>query len=105
MKHLFYIESAYICTSKTASYIETVYAHERKVILIYCYTIDILLPTPVKQVVVAAIVTLSNICRAWTMYLCMDSVKFLLEVPSASILWRPYYFVTTPRPFWNASTR
>ena len=42
-------------------------------------------PTPVKQVVVAANVILRNICRAWTMYLCMDSVKFLLEAPGASI--------------------
>ena len=34
-------------------------------------------PTPVKQVVVAAIVILSNICRPWTMYFCVASVKFL----------------------------
>ena len=58
-------------------------------------------PTPVKQVVVAAIVSLSNIFRAWTMYLCMNSVKFLLEAPDASILWGRYYFVTTCRPIWG----
>ena len=52
-------------------------------------------PTPVTQVVVANIVILSNVCLAWTMYLCMDSVKFLLEVPDASILWGRYYLVTT----------
>ena len=34
-------------------------------------------PTPVKQTVLAAIVILNNICHVWTMYLCMDSVKFL----------------------------
>ena len=56
-------------------------------------------PTPVKQV--AAIVILSNICRAWTTYLCMDSVKFLLEAPGASILWGHYYFVTTGRSIWG----
>ena len=44
-------------------------------------------PTPAKQVVVAVIVVLSNICHAWTMYLCMDPVKFLLEAPGASILF------------------
>ena len=57
--------------------------------------------TPVKQVVVAAIVILNNICRAWTIYLCMDSAKFLLEAPGASILWGRYYFVTTCRPIWG----
>ena len=42
--------------------------------------------TPVKhEVVVAVIVILSNICCAWTMYLCMDSVKFLLETPGPCI--------------------
>ena len=50
--------------------------------------------TPVKhEVVVAAIVILIIICCAWTMYLCMDSVKFLLEAPGASIVWGCYYFV------------
>ena len=58
-------------------------------------------PTPVKQVVVAAIVILSNICRASTMYVCMDSAKFLLEAPGTSILWRRYYFVITCRPIWG----
>ena len=58
-----------------------------------------------KQVVVAATVILSNICRAWTMYLCMDSVKFLLEVPGSSILWGHFYFVTIADPFWGASIR
>ena len=66
---------------------------------------DLCKVTPVKQVVVAAIVILSNICCAWTMYLCMDSVKFLLEVPGTSILWGCYYFVTTCRPIWGASIR
>ena len=41
-------------------------------------------PTPVKQVVVAAIVILNNICHAWTMYLFMDSLQFLLEASGAS---------------------
>ena len=34
----------------------------------------------------AAIVILSNACRAWTLYLWMDSLKFILDVPGASIL-------------------
>ena len=55
-------------------------------------------PTAVKQVVGAAIVILSNVCRDWTMYLCMDSVKFLLEAQGPSILWGRDYFVTIWRP-------
>ena len=51
-----------------------------------------------KQDVVAAVVILRNICRTWTMYLCMDSVKFLFEAPGASILWGLYYFVTAWKP-------
>ena len=43
-------------------------------------------PTPAKQVVVTAIVILNNICRGWTMYLWMDSVKFLWEALDDSIL-------------------
>ena len=58
-------------------------------------------PTQVKQDVVPVILILSNICRAFTMYLCMDSVKFLLEAPDASILWGRYYFVTTCRLIWG----
>ena len=58
-------------------------------------------PTPVKQVGVTAIVILTNICRASTMHLCMDSIKFLLEAPGASILWGCYYFVTTCKPIWG----
>ena len=57
--------------------------------------------TPVKQVVVAAIVILNNIYHARTMYLCMDFVKFLLEEPGTFILWGHYYFVTTCRPIWG----
>ena len=34
-------------------------------------------PKPVKQVVVAVMVILSNRCCVWTMYLCMDSMKFV----------------------------
>ena len=45
-------------------------------------------PTLVKQVVMAAIVILNSICRAWTMYLRMDSVKFLLEAPDAELFGR-----------------
>ena len=56
---------------------------------------------PIKQVVVPAIVILSNIFRAWTMYVCMNSVEFLLEAPGASTLWGCYYFVTTCRPIWG----
>ena len=61
--------------------------------------------TPAKQVVVAAIVILSNICRAWTMYLCMDSVKFLLEAPGASILWGATILWRDADPFWGTSIR
>ena len=43
-----------------------------------------------KQVVVAAIVISSNICRAWTMYLCMDFVEFSVEAQGAFILWGRY---------------
>ena len=43
-------------------------------------------PSPVNQVVVAAIMILNNKCRAWTMHLCMDSVKFVLEAPGANTL-------------------
>ena len=39
-----------------------------------------------KTGVLAAIVILSNVYRAWTMYLCMDSIKFLSDAPGASIL-------------------
>ena len=48
---------------------------------------DLFKSTPVKQVVMNAIVNLSNICRAWYMYLCMDSVMFSFEALGASILW------------------
>ena len=54
-----------------------------------------------KTGVIAAIVILCNRCRAWTMYLWMDSIKFLLEALGASILWGHYYFVTTCRPIWG----
>ena len=47
------------------------------------------------------IMILSKICRARNMYLCVDSVKFLLEARGASILWGHYYFVTTCRPIWG----
>ena len=43
-------------------------------------------PTNVQQVVLATIVILSNACRTWTMYLCMDSLKFVLDAPGVSIL-------------------
>ena len=56
-------------------------------------------PKPVKQVVVATKVILSNRCRVWTMFLCMNSIQFILEASSASIVWGRYYFVTTIRPF------
>ena len=55
-------------------------------------------PAPAKLVVDAAIVILSKICRASTMYVCMDSAKYLLRAPSASILWGRYYFVINWRP-------
>ena len=42
--------------------------------------------TPVKQFVVAVIMILSNIFRAWIMYLCIESAKFLLEALGTSIL-------------------
>ena len=49
--------------------------------LIKCYfTYDCLKkPKPAKQVVVAAMVILSNRCRVWTMYLCLDSIKFVFK--------------------------
>ena len=43
-------------------------------------------PKPVKQVIVAAMVILSNRCCVWTMHLCMNSVKFVLEAPGASVV-------------------
>ena len=55
-------------------------------------------PAPAKRVVETAIVILSNICRAWTMYMCMDSGKYLLRALSASISWGRYYFVINCRP-------
>ena len=43
---------------------------------------------------------LSNRCRVWTMYLCINSEKFVLETPGGSIVWGRYYFVVTAsRPF------
>ena len=56
-------------------------------------------PKPVKLVLVATMVILSNRCRFWPMYLCMDSVKFVLEAPGASIVWGRYYILLTSRPF------
>ena len=44
-------------------------------------------PKPVKLVIVAVMVILSNRYRVWTMCLCMDSVKFILEAPGAAIVW------------------
>ena len=59
--------------------------------------------TPVKhEVFVAVIVILSNICCAWTMYLCMDFIKFLLEAPGASIVWWCYYFVNNLQTHFGA---
>ena len=55
-------------------------------------------PTQVKQVVVAAIVILTTMWCGWTMNLYIDSVKFLLEAPGASILWRRFYLVTASTP-------
>ena len=55
----------------------------------------------VSQVVVAAIVISRNKHCVWTMYLCMDSVTFILDTPSAkthwgaSILWGHYYNLQT----------
>ena len=43
-------------------------------------------PTNVKQVVLAAIVFLSNACHAWTMDLRMNLSTFVLDTPCASIL-------------------
>ena len=43
-------------------------------------------PSAVNQVVVAAIVISSNTYYVWTMFLCIDSVKFILEEPSAKTL-------------------
>ena len=62
-------------------------------------------PTPVKQVVVAAIVILSNIYHAWTMHLCMDSAKFLLEVPGTSIFQGATILWQLADPFGGASIR
>ena len=56
-------------------------------------------PKPVKQVVVAAMVIFSNGCHVWTMYLCMDSMKFVSDASGASIVWGHYYFVTICRSF------
>ena len=53
----------------------------------------------------AAIVILCNIFRAWTIYLCMDSIKFLLEAPGASILWGATILWQHADPFGIASIR
>ena len=53
------------------------------VLLIYDYFNK---PTFVKQVVLAAIVFLSNACHAWPMDLRMNLSKFVLDTPCASIL-------------------
>ena len=44
------------------------------------------MPTKVNQVVLAATVILKNACRAWTMYLCLDSLKFVLNALGPSTL-------------------
>ena len=58
-------------------------------------------PANVNEAVFAAIVILSNVCRAWTMYLCMDSLNFVLYAPGASVLMGRYYFVIMNRPIWG----
>ena len=58
-----------------------------------------------KQVVVAAIVILSIICRAWTMYLCIDSGKFLSEALGAFILWGTTILTQLGYPFGGTSIR
>ena len=56
-------------------------------------------PTPIKQVVVTAIVFLSNICRAETMLLCMDSVCYQKRrVPLCCVTLRRFYKV---RWYWR----
>ena len=40
-----------------------------------------------------------------TVYVCMNSVKFVLEAPGASILWGVYYSVTMCRLTWGALLR
>ena len=40
-------------------------------------------PSQVNQVVIAAITIFSNTRRFWTMYLCNDSIKFVLEAPDS----------------------
>ena len=69
-------------------------------------------PPPLNQIILAVIVIFSNTCRIWTMYLCMDSLKIVLEASGAkahtvtlifyegaNILWQ------FADPFWGASIR
>ena len=72
----------------------SLFVHHRGAYIVLLTYDNLYKPKPVEQVVVAAIMILSNVCHTWTMCLCMDSVKFLLEAPGASILWGRYYFVT-----------
>ena len=37
-----------------------------------------------------------------TVHVCINSVKFVLEAPGASILWGRYYYVTMCRLTWGA---
>ena len=56
-------------------------------------------PTPVKQVVAVTIVILSNICCAWTMYLCTD---YVLIISGASIFVGALLFCDNLQTHWGS---
>ena len=58
-------------------------------------------PSAVKQVVVAVILISTSTCRVWNMYLCIDSVKFALELAGATILAQALLFCGGATNSWQ----